>query len=99
MRYICLGRTKIYQIRIAGVNHSRNHSVIDSCLIAGHDIGRNEIINYVLKAHVGVTTWLTVLYTANYAVSQGLEDFQAAFMKAWSNPAPWTAHRTYFSRT
>ena len=97
MRHIFLGHTKIYQI--PGVNHSGNQSVIDSCLIAGHDIGRDEIINYVLKVHVGVTTELTVLYTAKYAVNQGLEDFQAAFMKAWSNPAPWTAQRFYFSRT
>ena len=72
MRHIFLGHIKIYQIRIPGVNHSGTHSVIDSCLIAGHDIGRDEIINYVLKVHVGVTTELTVLYTANYAVNQGL---------------------------
>ena len=56
MRHIFLGHTKIYQIRIPGVNHSGNHSVIDSCLIAGHDIGRDELIHYVFKVHVGVTT-------------------------------------------
>lgn len=76
MRHTCLGLTNIYQIRIPGVI---TQGIVDSYLITGYEIGKTETVDYVKQLHLRVTTELTGLHTAHYAVSQGLGDFQAAF--------------------